>query len=73
MIVFKMLDDGAFVAGDTETQRTSYAYPTSPHATEAKRKPIDVAHEMMKNENCSTRDRSAPIFLYDQRNWARLA
>lgn len=51
MIVFKLTNDGAFLAGDTETGRTAYAYPTSDHAFAARKHPQKVANEMMRNEN----------------------
>ena len=48
MIVYRMFEDGGFVAGDTATERTSYAYPTSTHAIDAKRNPAKVAAEMVE-------------------------
>ena len=69
MIVFRLLADGGFVAGDTATGRTSYAYPTSEHANIARRLPDRVAREMMKAANafvgCDTAD-------YDARMWRKL-
>lgn len=39
MIVYRMLDDGGFVAGDTDTGRTSYVNRTSLYAIRAKLSP----------------------------------
>lgn len=69
-IVFKLLDDGGFVVGDTDTGRTAYAYPTSPFATKAKKSPVNVAKAMMRNV---ARDgRSSTVIAYDTRNWTKL-
>jgi hypothetical protein len=51
MITFKLLPDGGFVAGDTDTGRASYAYPTSSHATIARTMPARIAAEMMESAN----------------------
>lgn len=48
MIRYLRFADGAFLAGDTDTGRACYAYPSSPHATRAKRHPAAVATEMVK-------------------------
>lgn len=40
MIKYRMLPDGGFVVGDTETGNASYAYPTSISAEGAKNAPI---------------------------------
>ena len=50
-IEWRMLDDGGFVAGDISTGNASYAYPTSTHATAAKRKPHQIAIAMVTNAN----------------------
>lgn len=50
MIVWKLKADGAFVAADTATGFTAYAYPTSASATQAKRAPYKVAVDMMRRE-----------------------
>jgi hypothetical protein len=72
MILHKRLDDGAFVAGDTVSGRTCYAYPTSEHARKARRGASAVAEKMMVAENAlgAWRDQNAKD--YDARNWARL-
>lgn len=49
-IYFAMLSSGAFVAGDSSTKITSYAYPTSIFADGAKKNPEKVAQEMLKEE-----------------------
>lgn len=71
-IVFRMLNDGGFVAGDRDTEITSYAYPSSPHAIVAKRYPKLVAEEMMAGERKSYRAIPA-IQEYDRKNWLLLA
>lgn len=71
MIVHKLLPDGGFVCGDTETRRTSYAYPTSTHAIMAKRRPNRAAWAMLREAN----DFPAPVGIqatYDARQWAKL-
>lgn len=73
-IRFKLLDDGAFVCGDTATGITSYAYPTSFHAKDAKRFPDRVAASMMANESGRAdkgKDNSAFI-KFDLANWELL-
>jgi hypothetical protein len=72
MIVYNLLPDGGFVCGDTETRRTSYAYPSSPHADAAKRKPAKVALEMMARENACTFAASPLCASYNVRNWNEL-
>lgn len=60
-IVFKLLDDGGFVVGDTDTGRTAYAYPTSPFATKAKKSPVNVAKAMMRNWTKLEREPLPPL------------
>lgn len=76
MIVFKMLTKaphkGAFVVGDTESRVTSYAYPSSVHATAAARKPEVIAQTMISQEKQWSRN-SPSIPAYDARNWELLA
>ena len=71
-VVYKLLKNGGFVAGDAESGVTSYAYPTSPYALTAKKHPKAVAEEMLEFEQVNFRS-SETIQEYDQRNWARLA
>lgn len=68
-IQFKLLPDGGFVAGDVDTGRTSYAYPTSTHATLAKRNPEREARIMLKAAN---RLQDVDTSEYDARNWASM-
>ena len=67
-IVHTFDKDGAFIAGDTETGKTCYAYPSSDHANAAKRRAAKVAKEMMDWEN---RLHTVPVIRvdYDQRHW----
>lgn len=67
-VVFKMLDNGAFVAGDRDSEMTAYAYPSSPHAIVAKKHPKQVAEEMMARERVEYR-RMIHIQAYDAANW----
>ena len=70
-IVFKMLDDGGFVAGDRGSGMTSYAYPSSPDATVAKKYPKAVAEDMLGSERMDFRAIPA-IKEYDRKNWETL-
>ena len=72
MIVLGFTADGGFVAGDTVTKRTSYAYPTSIHATTAKRHPIETAREMMAQANGDQLYNSKVCVEYHERNWQAL-
>ena len=72
-VIFKLCRDGSFVAGDTATGHTSYAYPTTPNATQAKRRPAKVAAEMIERANAYARHCTASIVAeYDARNFVRL-
>jgi hypothetical protein len=72
-IVCKILDDGAFVVGDTVTRRTSYAFPTSASAKAARKKnPGWVAAEMIGSENATGSYRDKCSESYDRENWNRL-
>lgn len=67
-VVFKMLDDGGFVAGDRDSGMTSYAYPSSPHATVAKQYAKLVAEDMLRSEWMQARN--IPFVKeYDRKNW----
>ena len=68
-IVYKLDEHGGFTAGDTETRVTSYAYPTSTYATQARRAPEMVANEMVRME---TRHGFAHEIEYDARHWVVL-
>lgn len=71
MIRFHLDTDGGFTAGDTSTGLTAYAYPSSTHATRAKRDPLGVAAEMMASEVPSCRI-LACVVESDVHNWSRL-
>lgn len=48
MAILYLIDEqGGFLCGDTLTGITEYAYPTSDHATAAKRDPEGVARTML--------------------------
>ena len=70
-VQFKLLADGGFVAGDSESGMTSYAYPSSPHAVAAKKHAELVAEEMLASERADYRAIPA-IREYDRRNWERI-
>jgi hypothetical protein len=65
---FRMLDDGGFVAGDCDSEMTSYAYPSSPHALVAKNHPKAVAEDMLGSERIEYRAVPA-VKEYDRKNW----
>jgi len=71
-VVYKMLEDGGFVAGDRDSEMTSYAYPTSPHALVARKDPELAAKDMLRGENILYRSIPA-IKEYDRKNWLLLA
>lgn len=50
MILYYLRPDGAFIVGDTKRGVTAYAYPTSPHAMEARTRPAIVAERMIVSE-----------------------
>ena len=50
-IIYAFDKSGGLIAGDTETGRTSYAFPASHAATKAKLSPQETAIEMMRREN----------------------
>ena len=64
--------DGSFTAGDVDSGVTAYAYPSSEHAAEAKRNPLEVAEEMIQGEMSWSR-MSHLAAAYDRRNWERMA
>lgn len=71
-VVFKMLDDGGFVAGDRDSEMTSYAYPSSPYALAAKNYPKLVAEDMLASERIHYRNVPA-VKEHDDRNWRLLS
>ena len=72
-IMHRLLPDGGFVCGDTETSRTSYAYPTSSHATNARQDAGKIAARMIRaaNQHSAFED-SKLIRDYHARNWAKI-
>ncbi len=54
-ILHKLMADGGFLCGDTETGMTAYAYPTSTYAVAARKKPEGVAAEMIAHEHAFCR------------------
>lgn len=67
-----MLDNGAFVAGDRDTEMTAYAYPTSPHAIVAKKYPKRVAEDMLAAESVWMH-KTPYAQNYDAANWRLIA
>jgi hypothetical protein len=70
-VVFAMINNGGFVAGDRDSGMTSYAYPSSPHALVAKKYPKLVAEDMLGSERMSYRSVPA-VKEYDLANWRKL-
>jgi hypothetical protein len=72
-IVFKMLPDGGFLAGDTETRRTTHADPKSLFSTKAQRAPARVAADLMAAENDLRSWRDEPKYIgRDTVRWLEL-
>jgi hypothetical protein len=71
LIVYRFTPDGGFVAGDTESRLTAYAYPDSTCATQAKRNPPLIARHMISQESASFR-KLASVRDYDARNWQEM-
>jgi len=71
MIYHTLGQDGSFTCGDSVTGITVYAYPTSQHATEAKKNADKTAIEMLANEiaslHCGRIGQE-----YDLNNWKRI-
>lgn len=71
--VFRIMPDGGFVAGDRGSGVTSYAYPSSPHATQAKRNPARTAAIMVRRAKEAAHTIPEHIRKpYDARCWAML-
>jgi hypothetical protein len=71
VIKFALLKGGGFVAGDTDTGLTAYAYPKSDYATEAKKYPQAIARKMLSGERRFARPPWLDVKDYDKRNWER--
>lgn len=72
MILYAIDQFGGFTAGDTESGYTSYAYPSSEHAQDAKHDPEDAAMEMIASELNWTRPEYLSEITYDILNWKRI-
>lgn len=73
MQVHVFTSDGGFVAGDSITGLTAYAYPTSVDAETAKRDAARIAMEMLNHEiSHSYAHASESGKDYDRRNWKLL-
>lgn len=71
-IAYVFPKDGGFIAVNRETGRTAFAYATSQHETEARKRPLEVAREMLANVYTPTNPNSigaAKVKAYDERNW----
>lgn len=68
---YKLLENGAFVAGDIDTGLTSYAYPSSIYAKGARNNPAAIAEIMMIAEIPSLHA-SSYVAEYDASNWELL-
>jgi hypothetical protein len=70
-IIFKLLSDGAFVAGDTASGTTYYSYPTSANAEAAKKHP--ERQSIYAQSMIDSQRRNNGIGAeYDDANWKRL-
>jgi len=67
-VVFARDAVGGFVAGDTKTRVTAYAYPSSPNAVAARLDPRGVAADMLAQENL-TFTLGGMRSDYDRANW----
>ena len=73
MNTYHIDDCGGFTCADPETCHTSYAYPSSDHATAAKRNPHKVAAEMLRQANYINPLLPADIVKRaNDRNWRTL-
>ena len=73
IILYKVCEDGAFVAGDTESGLTSYAHPTSTHADDARRNARKPAYlERLARDMLKAERHAATRAEYDARNTERL-
>jgi len=72
-IKYAFTQDGGFIAADTNSGLTSYAYPTSTHATKAMRDPQAIADKMMAEQSWRTSESHPNLADYDARNLANLA
>lgn len=70
--IWKLLPDGGFVAGDPNTGRTAYAYPTSANAEHAKHNPAREAAMMLGSANRFAGPNATETADYDARNWQRI-
>lgn len=72
-LVYRLLPDGAFVAGDTVTRQTAYCYPTSGHARAAVNSPATVARIIVNDANDEARFIPPTIRdPYNERNWKHI-
>lgn len=73
MNVYHIDDRGGFTCGDTTTGHTAYAYPSSDHATKAKRAADKVASDMLRQANYLNPLCPADIVnRANERNWRTL-
>lgn len=71
-LVYARSADGGFVAGDTISGRTAYAYATSIYAAKARKTPLSVARVMVEQ---AISFGGCPDFVRadaDSRNWRTL-
>ena len=71
-IEYKLDEDGGFTCGNTETGLTSYAFPTSVHATAARKNPAYVARAMLRGEELTLSATKATRADFDERQWKKL-
>ena len=72
-ILYELDEQGGFTVFDERTGLSSYAYPTSVHATAAKRHPASVAKVMARDEEWHWGDMRRPeAVAMDKRRGERL-
>lgn len=72
-IRYHLDERGGFVCGDTESGVTSYAYPSSTNAMQARKFPGVVAAQMVAGQAWRLgRDPLPYEREYDARNWVKL-
>ncbi len=72
-VEYVMDANGGFYAADVDSKVIEYAYPTSNHATEAKRNPELVALAMLFPQCHITADTEQPQWMVDRWNHMRTA
>ena len=70
-IEYKMDANGGFYAADVDSKQIEYAYPTSDHATKAKKEPGLTAREMLYQWSHITDGNDQPKWKLDRWDYMR--